>query len=45
VRTVFHQQLGELTAHLGEMCGLAGAAMKRATESLLHADLVSASSN
>jgi phosphate transport system protein len=42
MRTVFHERLDELTAHLGEMCGLARAAMERATESLLQADLVAA---
>ena len=42
MRTVFHEQLNELTALLGKMCGLAGAAMEVATESLLQADLVAA---
>ena len=40
MRTAYHEQLAELTAQLGEMCGLAGAAMKRATHALLQADLV-----
>jgi phosphate transport system protein len=40
IRTAYHEQLAELTAQLGEMCRLAGAAMKRATHALLQADLV-----
>jgi phosphate transport system protein len=40
MRSAYHEQLAELTAQLGEMCGLAGAAMKRATHVLLQADLV-----
>ena len=40
MRTAYHEQLAELTAQLGEMCKLAGAAMERATHALLHADLV-----
>src|SRR3984885_13578994 len=39
MRTAYHEQLSALTAKLGEMCGLAGAAMERATQSLLQADL------
>jgi phosphate transport system protein len=39
MRTAYHHQLGELTAQLGEMCGLANDAMGRATEALLEADL------
>lgn len=39
MRTVYHQQLAELTTQLGEMCGLAGEEMKRATQALLEADL------
>jgi phosphate transport system protein len=42
MRTVFHERLEQLTALLGEMCGLAGAAMERATQALLQADLVAA---
>jgi phosphate transport system protein len=42
VRTAFHERLDALTAQLGEMCGLAGVAMERATQALLQADLVSA---
>lgn len=40
MRTAYHEQLDDLTALLGEMCGLAGAAMERATQALLQADLV-----
>src|ERR1051325_3427132 len=40
MRTAYHEQLDALTARLGEMCGLAGQAMERATQALLQADLV-----
>ena len=40
MRTAYHAQLAALTDQLGEMCGLAGAAMERATQALLQADLV-----
>lgn len=40
MRTAYHEQLSALTAQLGEMCGMAGAAMERATQALLQADLV-----
>jgi phosphate transport system protein len=40
MRTAYHEQLDSLTSQLGEMCGLAGTAMERATQSLLQADLV-----
>jgi phosphate transport system protein len=40
MRTAYHEQLSALTAQLGEMCGLAGVAMERATRALLQADLV-----
>ncbi|MFV9632147.1 MULTISPECIES: phosphate signaling complex protein PhoU [Mycobacterium] len=40
MRTAYHEQLEALTTQLGEMCGLAGAAMERATQALLQADLV-----
>jgi phosphate transport system protein len=40
MRTAYHEQLDALTTQLGEMCGLAGAAMERATQALLQADLV-----
>ena len=39
MRTVYHTQLAGLTTQLGEMCGLAVAAMKRATQTLLEADM------
>jgi phosphate transport system protein len=39
MRTAYHEQLDALTSRLGEMCGLAGAAMERATQALLQADL------
>lgn len=39
MRTAFHEQLESLTALLSSMCGLAGLAMERATQALLHADL------
>jgi phosphate transport system protein len=42
MRTAYHEQLASLTDQLGEMCGLAGAAMERATQALLQADLVMA---
>jgi phosphate transport system protein len=42
MRTAYHEQLAALTERLGEMCGLAGAAMERATRALLQADLVQA---
>jgi phosphate transport system protein len=40
MRTAYHEQLDALTSQLGEMCGLAGVAMERATQALLQADLV-----
>src|ERR1700721_401075 len=40
MRTAYHEQLDALTAQLGEMCGLAGVAMERATQALLQADLM-----
>ncbi len=39
MRTAYHDQLDELNEILGEMCELAGAAMARATQALLQADL------
>lgn len=39
MRTAFHEQLDSLTETLSQMCGLAGAAMERATQALLQADL------
>jgi phosphate transport system protein len=40
MRTAYHEQLDALAAQLGEMCGMAGVAMERATQALLQADLV-----
>jgi phosphate transport system protein len=40
VRTAYHEQLAALAAQLGDVCGLAGVAMERATQALLQADLV-----
>ena len=40
MRTAYHEQLSALTGMLGEMCGLSGRAMERATQALLQADLV-----
>src|ERR1700758_292313 len=40
MRTAYHEQLDALTAQLGEMCGLAGVAMERATQALMQADLI-----
>jgi phosphate transport system protein len=40
MRTAFHEQLAALSKQMGEMCGLAGVAMQRATQALLQADLV-----
>jgi phosphate transport system protein len=42
MRTAFHEQLGSLAELLSNMCGLAGLAMDRATQALLHADLAMA---
>ncbi len=42
MRTAYHKQLTDLTTQLGEMCGVAGVAMKRATQALLEADIVAA---
>ena len=42
MRTAYHQQLTDLTTQLGEMCGVAGVAMRRATQALLEADIVAA---
>ncbi|MGZ5378049.1 MAG: phosphate signaling complex protein PhoU [Mycobacterium sp.] len=39
MRTAYHEQLDEMRARLVEMCGLAAAAMERATRALLDADL------
>lgn len=42
MRTAYHEKLLELAEQLSTMCGLAGIAMQRATEALLHADLAAA---
>ncbi|MFD4184012.1 phosphate signaling complex protein PhoU, partial [Rhodococcus sp. NPDC058514] len=39
MRVAYNEQMTELADMLGEMAGLAGAAMERATQSLLQADL------
>ncbi|GAB2664981.1 phosphate signaling complex protein PhoU [Prescottella soli] len=39
MRVAYNEQMTELADLLGEMAGLAGAAMEKATQSLLHADL------
>lgn len=39
MRTTYHEQLAALREQLGDMCGKAGAAMQKATEALLLADL------
>ena len=39
MRTAYHDQLDQLSEQLGDMCGLAGKAMERATQALLQADL------
>jgi len=40
MRTAYHEQLDALSTQLGEMCGMAGVAMERATQALLQADLM-----
>src|SRR3954452_14343322 len=40
MRTAYHEQLHALTDQLGQMCGVAGAAMDCARHALLQADLV-----
>jgi phosphate transport system protein len=40
MRTAFQDKLASLTETVSRMCGLAGAAMERATQALLQADLV-----
>ena len=42
MRAAFHEQLDSLTETLSQMGELAGAAMERATQALLQADLLSA---
>ena len=40
MRTVYHEKLSEVADQLGKLCGLAGAAMERATRGVdpLHAE-------
>lgn len=38
MRTEYHEQLAELDREMGDMCALAGSAMKKATQALLDAD-------
>jgi phosphate transport system protein len=40
MRAAFHQQLDALARDIADLCGLAGAAMERATQALLQADLL-----
>ncbi|MGB8406468.1 MAG: phosphate signaling complex protein PhoU [Mycobacterium sp.] len=42
MRGLFHERLDALTTTLAEMCGHAGTAMERATQSVLQADLITA---
>ncbi len=42
MRTIYHERLADLAGQLREMCGLAGTAMKHATQALLEADIVAA---
>ena len=42
MRTAYHKHISELTGQLAQACGLAGAAMSRATRALLEADLAAA---
>lgn len=42
MRTDYHEKLAELSEQLGQICAMAGAAMERATQALLQADLASA---
>jgi len=39
MREAYHDQLGDLATHLGDMCGMVATAMERATAALLEADL------
>ena len=40
MRTAYHERLAALTEQLAETCGLTATAMERATQALLHADVV-----
>ena len=42
MRTVYHERLADLARQLGDICGLAGVSMKRATQALLEGDTASA---
>lgn len=42
MRTEYHEQLSELDRQLADMCGLAGVAMRTATQALLQADVAAA---
>ena len=42
MRTAYHEHLSDLTKQLAQACGLAGAAMGRATQALLDSDLAAA---
>ncbi|WP_099025840.1 phosphate signaling complex protein PhoU [Mycolicibacterium palauense] len=42
MRAVYHEKLSELNEQIATLCGVAGAAMKGATESLLQADVAAA---
>src|SRR5258708_2723643 len=44
MRVIYNEQMADLARLLGEMAGLAGSAMDRATQSLLQADLALAES-
>lgn len=39
MRTAYHQQLDALKHSIGDMCGISGTAMQRATQALLEADI------
>ena len=39
MRTAYHEKLAELSEQIGQMCGLAAAAIDNATQALLRADL------
>jgi phosphate transport system protein len=39
MRTAYHHQLDALRRSIGDMCGISGAAMQRATQALLEADI------
>ena len=39
MRTTYHEELSALRTQLGDMCGLAAAAMEHATRALLGSDL------